>query len=192
MLLLVVRNKAHSGILRTLLRLRLMPTSCKTTFFTQGLLRCKLEAKIRSKFDWWLRVIFRFALYRSLFYAGAWAARVKDQNQWIQADLQATHILESVTTQGRRSSAQRVTSYYVSISQDGTQWVDMRRLYDGNEDANTKQTNSFPANTLARYIRLRPHRWTNGMSLRFEVTGCKAPSKISLITFFVDVYYVIQ
>ena len=52
---------------------------------------------------------------------GVWAAKNKDQHQWIQADLQTAHRIISVTTQGRTyKNDQWVKSYYVRYSQDGT------------------------------------------------------------------------
>ena len=34
-------------------------------------------------------------------------------------------------------------------------------------------------NTLARYVRLRPHQWNNGIAMRFDVKGCAVARKIS-------------
>ena len=104
-----------------------------------------------------------------------------NQDQWIQADLGTTLRIKSVITQGRPSSlyVQRVTSYYISYSQDGTNWVDLPTLYSGNVDQFTKKTNNLPPNTDARYVRMRPQTWQFLIALRFDVTGCVAPSKIS-------------
>ena len=107
-------------------------------------------------------------------------ARQSDENQWIQADLRTSHVIASVTTQGRLGQhAQWVTSYYVSYSQDGTDWTDIPTLYSGNVDQESKVTNRLPANTLARYVRLRPHQWNNGIALRFDATGCAVARKLS-------------
>ena len=115
-----------------------------------------------------------------VFCAGAWSPRYNNQHQWVQADLGATYRIESVTTQGQPSwFALWVKSYYISYSQDGTNWVDIPTLYSGNVDQFTKKTNNLPANTVTRYVRLRPQTWHHHISLRFDVTGCAAPSKIS-------------
>ena len=73
---------------------------------------------------------------------------------------------------------QRVTSYYISHSLDGTNWVDLPILYTGNVDQYTKKTNNLPANTVARYVRLRPQTWFHHIALRFDVTGCALSGKI--------------
>ena len=113
------------------------------------------------------------------FCAGCWSALYKTQDQWIRADLGTAQRIKSVTTQGHPMFAQWVTSYYISYSLDGTNWMDISTLYSGNVDQNTKKTNNLPANTAARYVRLRPQTWQSHISLRFDVTGCVAPSKIS-------------
>ena len=123
------------------------------------------------------------------FCAGVWSARVNDQNQWIQADLQTTHRIESVTTQGRPGYNQRVTSYFVSYSQDGTRWVNIPTLYDGNTDSNTKVANILPDNIEARYVRLRPNTWIRHISMRFDVTGCAVHGKMPLNTLTVLFHY---
>ena len=102
-----------------------------------------------------------------------------DQNQWIQADLGKTHRIESVTTQGRpgTSLSHWVISYNISHSQDGINFVKLPTLYDGNNDRDTKMTNTLPANTQARFIRLRPHEWNDNIAMRFDVVGCALPSE---------------
>ena len=117
-----------------------------------------------------------------MFCAGAWLALYNTQGQWVQADLGTIHRIESVTTQGRPSPAyeQRVTSYYISYSQDGTNWVDIPTLYSGNVDQFTKKTNNLPANTDARYVRLRPNDWETYISMRWEVTGCDCKLEVIL------------
>ena len=93
--------------------------------------------------------------------------------EWIQADLLATYELFNVTTQGRGDFDDGVSSYYISYGDDGETWVDIPELYQANRDAHTKVTNQLPANTIARFIRLRPqaHSSFRGMGLRWDVTG---------------------
>ena len=113
------------------------------------------------------------------FCVGAWAAKINDQNQWIQADLEAMHRILSVTTQGRYSRHnQWVSSYYVSYSQDGKRWEAISTPFEGNNDRDTKKTNLLPDNILAKYIRLSPISWSNHICMRFDVTGCVVPGTI--------------
>ena len=113
--------------------------------------------------------------------AGAWVSARNVTGEWIQADLETTHLIESVTTQGRSGRfGQWVTSYHVSYSPDGSDWVDLSMPYSGNVDQDSKVTNRLPANTLARHVRLRPNGWQDSIAMRFTVTGCGAIRKISL------------
>ena len=112
----------------------------------------------------------------ALFCVGTWAAKERDQNQWIQADLQTMHRILSVTTQGRYSRHnQWVTSYYVSYSHDGTMWETISTPFEGNDDTDTKKTNLLPDDIVARYIRLLPISWNTHVCMRFDVTGCAIP-----------------
>ena len=120
-----------------------------------------------------------------LFCVGCWIAHANDQNQWIQADLQTTHRIESVITQGRPrySPQQWVKSYKVSYMQDGRNWVELPDLYEGNSNRDEKKTNSLPDYTEARFIRLKPFEWENHIAMRFDVTGCEVDyGKVPLVT----------
>ena len=109
-----------------------------------------------------------------------------NRNQWIQADLQTIHRIESVTTQGNRLSthcpACWVTAYFVSYSQDGTSWVKISTLFMANEDTTTKRTNRLPDNINARFIRLSPETRKVFICMRFDVTGCAVTGTMPLYT----------
>jgi len=47
-------------------------------------------------------------------------------NQYIQVDLESTKVITMVATQGRQDSAQWVTKYAISYSQDGSHWIDYK------------------------------------------------------------------
>ena len=93
----------------------------------------------------------------------------------------ATHILETVITQGRSTitspNVNYVRWYRISYGQDGISWVHLPKRYKGNVDKDTKNINSLPENTQARFIRLRPTGWKGIQALRFDVTGCPVPSE---------------
>ena len=111
----------------------------------------------------------------------AWAAKVANQDQWIQADLETTHRITSVTTQGRPNYRnQWVKSYYVSYSYDGTRWETISTRFVGNNDQSTKKTNLLPDNIVARYIRLLPLSWKNHICMRFDVAGYAVPGTMPL------------
>ena len=55
--------------------------------------------------------------------AGAWCARRNDGNQWLQVYFGQETTVTKVATQGRYESNERVMSYSLSYSVDGTHWA---------------------------------------------------------------------
>jgi hypothetical protein len=92
-------------------------------------------------------------------------------DQWMQIDLDVNKTISGVVTQGRYNYSQYVTSYKVEHSSDGTNWswVDNENVFTGNTDANTKITNSFTTNVVARYIRIYPETYVSYPSMRAGV-----------------------
>ena len=125
-----------------------------------------------------------------LFCAGAWSTRHYGRPHFISADLQTTHRIESVTTQGRPAdpahpSSEWVQSYLVRYSRTDFSdvWSSLPDVYVGNSNSNEKKTNKLPDNFETRWIGLRPVSWHGHLSLRWEVTGCPAYGKIPLYKF---------
>ena len=50
---------------------------------------------------------------------GAWVARLRSANQWLQIDLGQSSIIKGIATQGRREANQYVRSYTLSYSRFG-------------------------------------------------------------------------
>ena len=50
---------------------------------------------------------------------GAWVARLRSANQWLQIDLGQSSIIKGIATQGRREAKQYVRSYTLSYSRFG-------------------------------------------------------------------------
>ena len=65
--------------------------------------------------------------------SGAWSARTRDQNQWLQVDFQRSTIITGISTQGRVQHAQFVKSYTVSFSDDESNFQSFKT-----EDTNLK------------------------------------------------------
>jgi hypothetical protein len=91
----------------------------------------------------------------------AWSAGANSQGQWFQIDAAEVLSIAGVVTQGRRESAQWVTSFKVKVSKDGRSWfwVECGRTFDGNNDYNTKIMNLFDVPVKARYLRFYPISW---------------------------------
>jgi hypothetical protein len=55
---------------------------------------------------------------------GAWVARLRNHNQWLQFDFGRPSKLVRIGTQGRSDAHQWVTKYYLSYSQDGVRFTE--------------------------------------------------------------------
>ncbi|XP_014327837.1 probable carboxypeptidase X1 isoform X2 [Xiphophorus maculatus] len=120
-------------------------------------------------------------------YDGAWCARYKDKNQWLEVDAQRLIQFTGVILQGRNSiwSWDMVQTYKVQFSNDTLLWKpcmngSKEAIFEGNQDTETPILSLFDSPTVARYIRINPQTWyqngTEGdICLRAEVLGCKLP-----------------
>ena len=107
----------------------------------------------------------------------AWGPKRSQQGEWIQIDTGSLQTIAGVVTQGRRNSAQWVTSFIVKVSADGRQWKDVecQRRWSGNKDQNTKVRTSFPEPLIARFVRVYPMTWHNWPSMRVGALICEMP-----------------
>ena len=53
---------------------------------------------------------------------GAWVAKYRNHNQWLQIDLRGLSIVKGIATQGRREAHQWVTKYQMSYSRYGARY----------------------------------------------------------------------
>lgn len=51
------------------------------------------------------------------------------------------------------------------------------QLFHANADATEVVLNRIPQPVLARFVRIRPQTWKNGIALRFELYGCQITGK---------------
>ena len=72
-----------------------------------------------------------------------------------------------------------VKAYYVSYSQDDSNWVEIAKVFDGNFGQDSTISNDLPAYTSARFFSLRTVDGYRTFGLRFDLKGCKIPSKLA-------------
>ena len=48
------------------------------------------------------------------------------------------------------------------------------KLFIGNVDRSTKVVNWFKVRLFARYARIKPNTWNQGICMRFEIIGCNS------------------
>uniref|UniRef100_A0A8C6WS33 Neuropilin 1 n=1 Tax=Neogobius melanostomus TaxID=47308 RepID=A0A8C6WS33_9GOBI len=111
-----------------------------------------------------------------------WTPSDDTVREWIQVDLGFLRFVTAVGTQGAISKETKkhyfVRSYKVDLSSNGEDWVTVKegnkqKLFDGNQNPEDEVRSFLPKPTLARYVRIRPMSWEQGICLRFEVYGCR-------------------
>ncbi|XP_068693880.1 uncharacterized protein [Montipora foliosa] len=107
---------------------------------------------------------------------GAWCAKHKDSNQWLQVDLGKIKFVTAVATQGRDKYFEHVKSYELAFSKDGQRWNHYkengrRRVLPGNCDNFTPVINRLIRPIQARFIRFYPRTYNN-ICMRVEIYGC--------------------
>uniref|UniRef100_A0A8C5AMN6 Neuropilin n=1 Tax=Gadus morhua TaxID=8049 RepID=A0A8C5AMN6_GADMO len=108
---------------------------------------------------------------------------VEDNNkEYIQVDLLVLKVLTGIATQGAVSKETQktyyVTTFKLEVSTNGEDWMVYRhgknhKVFHANSDPTEVVLNRIPQPVLARYVRIRPQAWKNGIALRFEVYGCQ-------------------
>ena len=106
-----------------------------------------------------------------------WIAGSNDVGEWMQFDTGFVQSILGVVTQGRRDQEAWVTTFKVAVSKDSKtwDWIGCGRVFDGNIDRNTRLENLFFEPVLARYVRIYPETWKNGIGLRAGAVVCELP-----------------
>uniref|UniRef100_A0A8C5MEU9 Neuropilin n=1 Tax=Leptobrachium leishanense TaxID=445787 RepID=A0A8C5MEU9_9ANUR len=111
-----------------------------------------------------------------------WTPGEDSVKEWIQVDLGLLRYVSGIGTQGATSKETGkkyyLKSYKVDVSSNGEDWITLKEgsrhlVFEGNSDPIDVIYRPFPKPVLTRFVRLRPVTWENGISLRFEVYGCK-------------------
>ncbi|KAL9974963.1 hypothetical protein ACROYT_G012075 [Oculina patagonica] len=112
---------------------------------------------------------------------GGWSARLNDNNQWLQVDLQQRTRVTRIATQGRNNwfKGQWVTKYKLKFGDDGHTFTFYRQngghsdtIFQGNTDRDTVVSHDLNPSIEARYIRVRPTEWYKHISMRIELYTC--------------------
>uniref|UniRef100_A0A3B3RED5 Neuropilin n=1 Tax=Paramormyrops kingsleyae TaxID=1676925 RepID=A0A3B3RED5_9TELE len=110
-----------------------------------------------------------------------WTPSEDNIKEYIQVDLSFLRVLTGIATQGAVSKdTQRsyfVTTFKLEVSTNGEDWMIYRhgknqKIFHANTDPTEVVLNRIPQPVLARFVRIRPQTWKNGIALRFELYGC--------------------
>ncbi|XP_070711501.1 neuropilin-2a isoform X5 [Pempheris klunzingeri] len=112
----------------------------------------------------------------------AWTPSEDSNKEYIQVDLHFLKVLTGITTQGAVSKETQksyyVTTFKLEVSTNGEDWMVYRhgknhKIFHANTDPAEVVLNRVPQPVLARFVRIRPQTWRNGIALRFELYGCQ-------------------
>ncbi|XP_068165082.1 neuropilin-2a isoform X1 [Antennarius striatus] len=112
----------------------------------------------------------------------AWTPSEDSNKEYIQVDLQFLKVLTGIATQGAISKETQksyyVTTFKLEVSTNGEDWMVYRhgknhKIFHANTDPSEVVLNRVPQPVLARFVRIRPQAWRNGIALRFELYGCQ-------------------
>ncbi|KAK3543538.1 hypothetical protein QTP70_023869, partial [Hemibagrus guttatus] len=112
----------------------------------------------------------------------AWTPSEDSNKEYIQVDLHFLKVLAGIATQGAISTETHksyyVTSFKLEVSTNGEDWMVYRhgknhKIFHANTDPSEVVLNRIPQPVLARFVRIRPQAWKNGIALRFELYGCQ-------------------
>ncbi|KAM9766815.1 neuropilin-2a isoform 1-T1 [Menidia menidia] len=112
----------------------------------------------------------------------AWTPSEDSNKEYIQVDLHFLKVLTGISTQGAISKETQksyyVTSFKLEVSTNGEDWMVYRhgknhKIFHANTDPAEVVLNRVPQPVLARFVRIRPQTWKNGIALRFELHGCQ-------------------
>ncbi|XP_030641950.1 neuropilin-2b isoform X2 [Chanos chanos] len=112
----------------------------------------------------------------------AWTPNEDSNKEYIQVDLHFLKVLTGIATQGAISKETGkpyyVTTFKLELSTNGEDWMVYRhgknqKVFHANSDPTEVVLNRIPQPVLARFVRIRPQTWKNGIALRFELYGCQ-------------------
>uniref|UniRef100_A0A8C3BSH1 Milk fat globule EGF and factor V/VIII domain containing n=1 Tax=Cairina moschata TaxID=8855 RepID=A0A8C3BSH1_CAIMO len=112
----------------------------------------------------------------------AWTSSNYDKSPWIQANLLRKMRLSGIVTQGARrvGKSEYIRAYKVAYSLDGREFTfckdekqDTDKVFQGNVDYGTMQTNMLDPPITAQFIRIYPVVCRRACTLRFELIGCE-------------------
>ncbi|XP_054479791.1 neuropilin-2a isoform X2 [Anoplopoma fimbria] len=112
----------------------------------------------------------------------AWTPSEDSNKEFIQVDLHFLKVLAGISTQGAVSKETQksyyVTTFKLEVSTNGEDWMVYRhgknhKIFHANTDPAEVVLNRVPQPVLARFVRIRPQTWRNGIALRFELYGCQ-------------------
>ena len=101
--------------------------------------------------------------------SASWCPAINDLNQWIMISSTRNVAWKRIGTMGDSLLDQRVTSYYISYSVDGSTWIEYKnkQIFKANNDKRTAVEYDLDA-FEALAIRFHPTSWNLKICMRIE------------------------
>ncbi|XP_031549039.1 uncharacterized protein LOC116286593 [Actinia tenebrosa] len=113
----------------------------------------------------------------------SWCATTLDINQFLQIDYGPNlRRFTGIVTQGSHNYDHWVTSYTLSHSMDGNNWIQYKesgveKVFTGNNDRTTNVYHLLNKSINATFLRFHPKTWNVEICMRVEAYGCDAFSQ---------------
>mmetsp|Transcript_19659 Transcript_19659/g.53924 ORF Transcript_19659/g.53924 Transcript_19659/m.53924 type:complete len:353 (-) Transcript_19659:11-1069(-) len=107
----------------------------------------------------------------------AWRPASDSANQCIRWNLGSVRQITKVQTKGSPVGDHWVTSYKLSYTTDGTNWMQLSTAFAGNEDKDTLAENAIEPPIVASIVRLHPMTWHGHIGIRAELLGFTPEAK---------------
>lgn len=106
-----------------------------------------------------------------------WCAGFNNDLQELVIHLGKKMTLAGISTQGHKTLNKWVTSYEVLYSADGKNYIPyeeigVKKIFNGNDNQYSVITYWFRPRFTARFVKIRPLTWHNGVCIRVELYGC--------------------
>lgn len=107
-----------------------------------------------------------------------WCATKSDDKQFIAFDLGEDFSLSKVAIQGKIDDKNRfVESFTMDYSSDAKKWSEYKDIFgksdlDGNKNTYDVQAHDLVPAIIARYVKLKPKTWNNGICATVDMFGC--------------------
>lgn len=105
-----------------------------------------------------------------------WCAAVNDRNQYLQLSSPIVFMVHKIITRGRKDSDQWVTTYLLSYTLNGADWINYNesQVFIGNSDRTTRVEHELTP-FIARAVRIRPLTFVGHISMKAELLISDAP-----------------
>lgn len=109
----------------------------------------------------------------------AWQPLTNSPTEWVMFNFVEPRNVTGVSTRGGADGW--VSAYNVKYSHDSNNWNPIlddysnEKLFLGNFDHDTENTNYFKTPIQAKFVRVEPKKWKDNIQMRIEPIGCYRP-----------------